>query len=168
MIKVYNTLSRIAFFKAIIVIFLLFSMSLYIYHAVTSWRLVVPIGTILIGAFTRNFLLLPPFLFVLYIMSKSTGCIIMDEGIGLAKFSKNSWVFMHYAEWKNITAIKYKPSKIKFLGYDRLLIYRDDKEFKVLMFKRNYMVIDNSQRDFKEIVDIVCEKTKLPLEMYSK
>ena len=163
MSRIFNTFSKFALCNTFILGVIISFVVRYIINTIMNRGLIMPVADL----FSEFMWYIPLIFFLAIIMSKCVGYALSDEGIGKVSATKGGWKYGHFVKWDEIIMLKYKPSKIKFLGYDRLLIYRD-KEFKVLIFKSNYIAIDSSQRDFKEIVDIVCEKTKLPLEMYSK
>jgi len=111
--------------------------------------------------FTETFLVniwlvLLMFCFIL-LVSKAMGYAISDEGIGTVRNSNVGWIYIAYVKWEDVIELKYGYSKLS-LG-KRLVIYSSKYTCK----KKKFIAIDDSQRDFKEIVRIVCEKTSLPL-----
>jgi len=92
-----------------------------------------------------------------YVFTKITGYVVTDEGIGIVAASKNVMKATCFVKWEDITALKYK--RYVFFG-THLVIYSD----KDIGRKRKSFVVNRSQRKFKEIVDIVSEKTNLPIE----
>lgn len=98
-------------------------------------------------------------IFLPFYMSEglSIGYVISDEGIGRVKHTKKGWLYKAYVAWEDVVAINYKKSML--FGGKHLEIHSSKNACR----RKKILLIDKDQRDFNEIVSIVCEKTNLQL-----
>ena len=107
---------------------------------------------------TLLFLLFFMFYFSFYVATLF-GYAVSDEGIGFVKNTKFGWQYIAYIKWEDVASIEYKRFVSTF-GVKNLIIHSSAYTIK----KKKFMVVAGTQREFKEIVRIVKEKTNLPLQ----
>ena len=157
MTKIYNTFSISAWLLMGLICVLFITLVMYIEEVIRYGVLTVPIARLFTKVFFDNLWLILLMLVFIFFISKVTGYAISDEGIGTAREANAGWIYVAYVKWEDVIRLEYKYS-IRSLG-KRLVIHSNEYTYK----NKKFIIVDDSRRDFKEIVRIVCEKTNLPL-----
>ena len=157
MVRIYNSYSKSALLFLTLSLIVAAIFPLYIFTAIRQGTLLLPINEIiqeLSNAIILVVVIVPLFV---ALATKARGYGVSDEGIGVVVLSKIGWQFQGYTKWEDIVAINYK--KIFFCG--KFLVIHSSR---CTHRNKKVLYVFNGQRNFKEIVSIVCKKTKLHLE----
>ena len=94
-----------------------------------------------------------------YVALKYYGYIIDDIGIAYCSATKKGWSYVSAIDWCDITRIKYRPASIINLFSAKVTIYS---------IHGNKIMIGDALVDFKEIVQIIYEKTNVAPDYLGK
>ena len=162
MVKIYNSYSKPAYIYIIALSIGVIIAMIYIIEAVVYGNLFVPFIEIIMGWYMFIIILAVFSVFLSFMVSIKFGYAVSDEGIGFVSQSNGEWQYVAYVKFEDIVSINYKNPIYtnKYLQINTNELQTTHRIHK----NRKYLVINGTLRDFKEIVGIVCEKTKLHLD----
>ena len=156
--KRYNCFSKSSLLHLMLSIVIGVFCIMYVGEVVKYRTLFIPIGYI-IPKLLRDYIVLVLFSWIfVFMIKKKYGYEISEDGIGAIVNTGKEWRYHAFVKWEDIVAINYKKSIL--LNYKGLEIHSSQYTHR----NKKILWIGDDQRDFKEIVSIVCQKTNLTLD----
>ena len=147
MIKLYCRVTKLAFWQFLFTGIVGLGVLLFIFYLLFLNQIMSA------NELIARFIWVMPFVLIItWVSTRIIGYSLCDEGVAAGRINSNGFFRQVFIRWEDAIRIKYKLAYIKVLGTSSIIVYSN---------AGTKVIIQDSQREFQEILDTIREKAKI-------